>query len=338
MCEAQPLAAPAQRAVEAASQWEAVSLPMTGVDYIYGIAALDSGRLIIVGGSTSSPILHTSDSAGRTWTSRTIGGTAAWMSVAAKGDGSKCLAVARAGYSAWSTDSGATWSTTTDIGSGNWRRVACKTDGSVFVILNEASQNTCKRTTDGTTWTAPTLPASVIWRDLVWSEELGLFVAVGDSGNVATSPDGTTWTARSLPGGATTALYAVAWSPPLRLFVAMSVGTATYYTSPDGIAWTARTLPVASLNASPGSIAWGGYIFVAALTDTAGAPQERVLLSPDGITWTVIHPLLDSGAGAVGATYIAGPTDNVRRFFFVGWPPSGSLGDPGSGLSDALPP
>jgi hypothetical protein len=332
--QGQPVAARRLAALEAASRWQAVALPMSGSNYVNGVAALDSGRLIIVGDADGA---WTSDSAGRTWVARTIG-TGTWLGVAAKGDGSKVLAVGN-GVSAWSTDSGATWTASSGIGSGLWRRLACKDDGSVFVVLDafNSPRNTCKRTTDGSTWTTPTLPASTVWRDVCWSEDLGLFVTVGDSGNVATSTDGTTWTARSLPGGATTGLVAVAWSPALRIFVALGGSGTTYYTSPDGIAWTALDLPVAFAPAL-GALAFGGYVFVSVGLSTSGTIAERVFISADGVNWKVVQPLTNATGGAREIVYIAGPTNNVRRFFFIGYPGGGApLSDPASGLSDPYP-
>jgi hypothetical protein len=62
-----------------------------------------------------------------------------------------------------------------------------------------------------------------------------LFVAVGNTGTVITSPDGTTWTTRT--SGTTNALYGVAYSSTDDLFVA-SGASGTFLKSADGILWT----------------------------------------------------------------------------------------------------
>ena len=55
--------------------------------------------------------------------------------------------------------------------------------------------------TNGTTWTAATLPSSAAWESVTYGN--GTFVAVaGGSTTAAYSTNGTTWTAASLPSSA----------------------------------------------------------------------------------------------------------------------------------------
>ncbi|MBK7363011.1 MAG: hypothetical protein IPJ01_12005 [Micavibrio sp.] len=81
---------------------------------------------------------------------------------------------------------------------------------------------------------------------VVWSKEVGLFVAVGspsisDTARIYTSPDGITWTLRAQPFGAGNAYVNVTWCAPLSLFVAVGgVTSGNMATSPDGITWTTR--------------------------------------------------------------------------------------------------
>lgn len=144
---------------------------------------------------------------------------------------------------------------------------------------------------DGVTWTERAVPdTSARYRDVCWSEEVGLFVAVGHANKVMRSPDGINWTQGSLlPAG--TDHISVCYGAGL--FVAVSNFGATYQrvsTSPDGVTWTARTVP--AKNAWRG-IAYGdtpnGPLFVAVANPSYDheAPGQLVMTSPDGITWTL---------------------------------------------------
>ena len=84
------------------------------------------------------------------------------------------------------------------------------------------------------TWTGRTIDAND-WRNVTWSPELSLFVAVASSGTyrVATSPDGITWTGRTIDADF---WYGITWSPELSLFVAVAgSGTNRVATSNLGI-------------------------------------------------------------------------------------------------------
>ncbi|QNI89551.1 hypothetical protein [Synechococcus sp. ROS8604] len=78
---------------------------------------------------------------------------------------------------------------------------------------------------------------------ILWSPELGLFVAVSDSGignRVMTSADGRSWSLRQTP--ANNNWTWVCWAPELGLLVAVaSSGTGNrVMTSSDALTWTAR--------------------------------------------------------------------------------------------------
>ncbi len=127
---------------------------------------------------------------------------------------------------------------------------------------------------DGITWTSRTMPSSSAWKSVTYGN--GTFVAIAQSSTIAaTSPDGINWTSRTLPNN-------VQWISVTYgngVFVVVSQGSSTAATSPDGINWTSQTLP------SPAqwmSVAYGNGVFVA----VAGAPSTTAASSPDGVTWT----------------------------------------------------
>ncbi|MBN8246347.1 MAG: hypothetical protein J0L84_02765 [Verrucomicrobia bacterium] len=99
----------------------------------------------------------------------------------------------------------------------------------------------------------------------------GLFVAVGDSGTVLTSPDGEDWTPRTLPAPADAALQSVVHGGGLWL---ASGRTAGVLTSPDGIRWA--WVPGSPTNLT--ALAHGNGVFV-------GVGQRRLWASTDGAKW-----------------------------------------------------
>ncbi len=100
----------------------------------------------------------------------------------------------------------------------------------------------------------------------------GIFVAVGYSGTILTSPDGVTWTPKT--SGTDYGLQGVAYGNST--FVAVGE-FGTIITSPDGATWIAR--PSGSSSSLRG-IAFGAGLFVAV------GEKATILISPDGITWT----------------------------------------------------
>ncbi|CAB5221418.1 Intramolecular chaperone auto-processing domain containing protein [uncultured Caudovirales phage] len=135
------------------------------------------------------------------------------------------------------------------------------------------------------TWIGRAPAVDSQWNAVCWSPELGIFVAVANSGTVnrvMTSPDGITWTSRT--SASDNNWVSVCWSAELGLFVAIAnSGTSNrVMTSPDGITWTSRT---SASDNNWFSICWSSElgIFVAVSYSGTG---NRVMTSPDGINWT----------------------------------------------------
>jgi hypothetical protein len=73
-------------------------------------------------------------------------------------------------------------------------------------------------------WIQRSSAADNNWTSVAWAPELGLFVAVANTGTgdrVMSSPDGINWTSRS--SAADNNWQSVAWSPELGLFVAVAI-------------------------------------------------------------------------------------------------------------------
>ena len=135
------------------------------------------------------------------------------------------------------------------------------------------------------TWRAQASAVDNDWRGFTWAPELGIFVAVAQTGTgnrVMTSPDGINWTSRT--SAADNSWHSVTWAPELSLFVAVAttgIGNRVM-TSPDGINWTSRTSAADNFWYS---VVWAPELslFVAVAYSGTG---NRVMTSPDGITWT----------------------------------------------------
>jgi len=111
--------------------------------------------------------------------------------------GSRYVAVSSFGWIITSTD-GNNWQTARQ-GRGNRRtlRSVAEKDG-VFVAVGDAS--TVLRSTNGTTWTRCTIPATVNLHSIAAGERW--FMAVGDYEVVLVSADGETWQSLTVPAGA----------------------------------------------------------------------------------------------------------------------------------------
>lgn len=108
--------------------------------------------------------------------------------------------------------------------------------------------------------------------DCVWASSLSLFVAVGASGTILTSPTGTTWTPRT--SGVATDLNRIAWNGT-RLVAVGASGVVRYST--DGSTWNGATSGVST---TLRGVVWSGSLFIAV------GDNGTVIESSDGITWT----------------------------------------------------
>lgn len=138
---------------------------------------------------------------------------------------------------------------------------------------------------DGITFTGVTVPC-VEPLGICWAPEIGIFCSVSLGGGIdplaMTSPDGVTWTPITTGITGAASLQQIAWSPALRLFVA--VDPSDVVSSPDGVTWTARSHPGGQWS----GICWSpdAGLFVAV---SFFAPNQ-VIVSSDGINWTLQTP------------------------------------------------
>lgn len=125
--------------------------------------------------------------------------------------------------------------------------------------------------TDGVTWSSTTASTSNL--DIIIYAN-NRFVAMGASGNYATSTNGTTWTS----GTTTTGLNVTALSYGAGVFLAVCSNTALSLTSKDGINWTTFSTPLGTTYGWQ-SLVYGAGVFVLTGFTTTYAT------STDGINW-----------------------------------------------------
>ena len=183
------------------------------------------------------------------------------------------VAVAAGGTTAATSADGITW-TARVIPASNYKGIAWS--GSIFAAVGDAP--VAASSPDGITWTSRVMPSNC--DEVVWAQELGLFVTVSQLKAVNTSPDGITWTARgNLPGFAVG--FGIAWDGS-KLSTG-GFGNASFEqgaTSANALAWTDNFMPPPN-GTQYTNIVWTGSEFVAVATSPAGAA-----VSVDGVNWT----------------------------------------------------
>lgn len=219
--------------------------------------------------------------------------------------------VGNAGFIATSDDNGETWTART---SGVTDRIDAVTrSASLFVATTNRSVNSNGlRSTDGISWTVFTIDATPK-ADVHFAN--GLFVAVGSSGSIVTSPDGTTWTASPSSGVVTTQqLNGVHYNASAALWVAVgNAGTIITATDPTGT-WTLQTSgTIGSLN----EVTYFNNLWV---VNNAGG---GVLTSPNATAWTARSTNI-AGAGV-------GIAASATRLIITGT--SGQFGSSEDGLT-----
>jgi hypothetical protein len=253
-------------ALNVGSAWSSVG---TGNTYWQAIA-YNGSRWVIAGQWYNSPVgYYTSTSTdATTWTTRGTSASPQFAVEAIASDGTSFVAVGDGKY-AGSTD-GLTWTGGTlpvnarAIAYGNSRWLAAGSSSSTstngttwatavtapatisrlcygsggFVGLGfAASTSSVYRTTDGTSWSTHSLPASAAWNGVAFGN--GVYVAVRTGSTAAYSSDGQTWTTATMPSSRTWGSVAYAAG---RFFAFGYNSTAAAY-SADGQTWTAVTLP-----------------------------------------------------------------------------------------------
>lgn len=162
-----------------------------------------------------------------------------------------------------------------------------ETNTSLMRIIAVGSDTTHLYTSDngGKGWTQRTSNAGTHALEAVCqkvgdlSGGTNLFVAVGKTGTIVTSPEGITWTLRT--SGTTEHLYSVIWDGTK--FIA-SGNNNTLLTSSDGITWAAKST---GLSATGTVYVAASSTLAVAISDTASTANCLATSADHGATWTV---------------------------------------------------
>lgn len=198
--------------------------------------------------------------------------------VLAYGDGMFVIVDSDGGTSYHSTD-GKSWTPGSSVRIFDLAKMAYG-DGAFIIVHGGVSKkyNDLYRSTNGSSWSSYTLPATLSWTNVTYGG--GTWVAIAkDSDIAAYSENGTSWMQSQLPISAFWSQLAYGNGR----FVAVGADNAIAY-SDDGKTWTPTSLPAAweSSNASPNMMVHDGKKFV--LFSYGG--DHEVYYSIDGITWS----------------------------------------------------
>lgn len=231
---------------------------------LYAVAGT-TGRYVAAG--LTGALLTSPDAI--TWTRVTPAGVTGDFYAA--GYFNNLFVVAGATGAIYSSVDGVAWSVRTSPANGNWLR-AVGYGGGRYVFMSDGDRVVVS--TDLAVYANVTMPAysPTVPR---WSIAYGAgqFVAVGNGGEISSSPDGSNWTARGSSGARWANNHAAFLNN--QWIVSASVGG--ILTSPDGVRWTRSVSPIG--NWLRGA-AYGAGRYVIA------GDQGWIISSTDLVTWT----------------------------------------------------
>jgi len=282
---------------------------------------------------------------GTTWTSNSAP-TSFWYSVAwseSLGLGVMGGTTGTSKFTTATSSDGVTWTESASTDGGLVTCVRWFDNVSLFVATGNRNVGatqyaTIETSPDGVTWTRRYTPGSTSTSvfSVAWSESLGLFLAVGGTGNFQTSPDAITWTDHTKAG-----LYnSVAWSPTAEAFVIC--GNSGILRSTDGTTYSTVTNPVTGQ--AWRRVDWIDELGVFLMWAGAVAIAQNLAISADGLTWTTyaaVSTLAVGGTGgssavaysaALGKTIVVGSTSGSFQMAVSAATSTGQLtGIPASG-------
>lgn len=192
-----------------------------------------------------------------------------------------------------------------DLGAGTLRAIARRPTGNRIVVVGEAGLVARSTGDDGFTTDAADAGFSDIFYDVLYEPSLDLFVAVGDDGEIQTSPGDGTWTQRHTFG--TADFRAVASDGAGNLVV---VGTAeSIWTSSNGIAWANRTSPFGAVTGSQAIVGVAYGLINGVGTYVCVSDQGDIASSINlGVNWTLRQNLGAAVSGGGGPKVAYHPT------------------------------
>jgi len=214
-----------------------LNTPLKYWSHLYVEGVVYSGtRFVGIGyGATTSLPSAFSSSNGTDWNEHLVNGLydrVAWgnnLFVAVGGYNS----VRGSGANIATSPDGSSWSVVSDV-SGKYLSGVAYGNGQFVAVGSHA-----RISTNGSSWREYSIVGGYL-KDICWSEKNSIFLAVGSSGTIVSSPDGINWTAQA--SGTTNYLAGVCWDSVVEEFAAVGAG-GIVLTSPDGVTWTNQNSP-----------------------------------------------------------------------------------------------
>ena len=149
---------------------------------------------------------------------------------------------------------------------------------------------------NGINWPGLFTGGGDLYREVCWSHELEIFVAVCaiGSNNISRSSTGTGW---STVTANTTGLVGVCWSAELGIFVAVGDSGTRVRTSKDGITWSEPSISQPPPLSSWNTVCWSAELCLFVAVANASTSSGRVMISNNGSNWQEIIVELSSWQG-----------------------------------------
>jgi Chaperone of endosialidase len=271
-----------------------------------GVAWSPSLSLFVaVAQSGTNRIMYSSN--GTSWTAGpSTFDSNAWVSIEWSPSLGLFVAVANSGTNRviYSSD-GTNWTATTSSGESNaWNSICWSPELGIFAAVAISGTNRVMTSTNGTSWTARTPSDDTVqWQSICWSSESNMFMAVSSSGTnrVMVSNDGITWYGRAASNESTVTKRAVCWSPALKIFTSVGMGSGNKIEVHPNVTVGATSQPfnrqIINYNGTTifHSITWSPELNLFAAVGFNGG-THRVAISPDGISWTHIQSTNDAAS------------------------------------------
>ena len=196
-------------------------------------------------------------------------------------------------------------------------RLAVGTTGQVLTVDSTTSTG-LKWASSGVTWTQRQAGTGTVFNQIAYNGT-NLWVAVGNAGQLYSSPDAITWTSRTSQFGASN-ISDVAFGNGLWVAVG---GAGKISTSTDGTTWTARTANM-STNLIQ-SVTYANSLWVAVGDGGGTTNTGGITYSTDGTTWTRKSQSLTVGTGYLcvlwnGTNWIVGAQANTNNYLYATTP------------------
>ncbi len=256
-------------------------------DNTWAAVTYGNGTFVAIAQTGSGNRVMTS-SDGVNWATSSGVPNSTWVSVT-YGNGTFVAVGSSGAVMTASSSNPASWTARTAAAANNWNSVTYG-NGLFVAVSSTGTANRVMTSTDGINWTSQnTTGNDQFWISVTYGD--GQFVAVGGNA-VMTSTNGTSWTAQT-PGSSLT-YNMVAYGNGTFVAVANG-GTVETASSSNVTSWTPRT---GAGGNDWSAVAYGNGLFVAVacgISSTCNTTSgNRVMTSPDGISWTLQASAVDT--------------------------------------------